>query len=287
MRCLSILLGLLLAVPAAADPLLFSIRDHDSTVWLLGSVHALRASDYPLDARIESAYANAGRIVLEVKPSELKPEHIGPLMMSMGRYESGNLADAFSEAEFRTVREQLAELGVAVEPLQAFEPWLVALQVFGLNLARHGFTSAEGVDTHYAARAAEDGKATDGLERAAEQFALFDNLPLETQKTFLLETLKESDGFRAEMEKLVDTWRRGDAAALEHFMETEFAADPELRESMLDARNRRWIEPITEYLDQPGETLIIVGALHLVGDQGVVELLRKQGYDVERVTKQK
>lgn len=283
MHYVLIAIGMLLAAPAVADPLLFSIRDHDSTVWLLGSVHALRESDYPLDERIESAYNDAQRVVLEVKPAELKPEHIGPLMMAMGRYENGTLEDAFSEAEFERVRQQLAGLGVSVEPLQAFEPWLVALQVFGLNLARHGFASAEGVDTHYAERATEDGKATGGLETAAEQFALFDNLPMETQKTFLLETLEESDGFRAEMENLVDTWRRGDAAALEQFMEKEFAADPELRESMLNARNRRWIQPITDYLEQPGETLVIVGALHLVGDDGVIELLRERGHEVNRV----
>lgn len=286
MRCISILLGLLLTVPVAADPLLFSMRDHDSTVWLLGSVHALRADDYPLDARIESAYADAERVVLEVRPQELDPAHIGPLMMSMGRYEDGVLEDAFSEAEFQAIRQQLAELGVAVEPLQPFEPWLVALQVFGLNLARHGFASTEGVDTHYATRAAKDGKRTAGLETAAEQFSLFDNLPLETQKTFLQQTLEESAGFREEMTRLVDNWKRGDVDALEQLLENEFGNEPGLRESMLDARNRRWIAPIAGYLDEPGETLVIVGALHLVGDEGVIELLREKGYEVERVAKQ-
>lgn len=287
MRYIAALLGLLLAAPAAADPLLFSIHDDDSTVWLLGSVHALRASDYPLDARIESAYTRADRVVLEVKPAELEPEHIGGLMMSMGRYENGTLADAFSDDEFRTVRQQLGELGVNIESLLPFEPWLVALQVFGLNLARNGFADAEGVDSHYAARAIEDGKSTSGLETATEQLALFDGLSIDAQKAFLIETLKDSGDFRAEMEQLVDSWRRGDAGALEQLMEDEFAEDPKLRDSMLDARNQRWIEPIADYLDQPGETLVIVGALHLVGDNGVIELLRNKGYDVERVTTRK
>ncbi|MBW3567799.1 MAG: TraB/GumN family protein [Proteobacteria bacterium] len=283
MSRLALLLGLLLAAPVSADPLLYRINDSDSTVWLLGSVHALRSSDYPLDEHIESAYRRADRVILEVDPAELEPAYIAGLMTSLARYENGKLSDAFSTEEFEHLQEQLATLGVDVHQLQPFEPWFVALQVFGLNLARNGFAHAEGVDSHYAARAAEDGKSTGGLETARAQFALFDNLPLETQKTFLSETVADSEDFRDEMTRLVENWRRGDTQALEQLIEDEFAHEPELRESMLDARNRNWVQPIIDFLDEPGETLVIVGALHLVGDEGVIELLREKGHEVERV----
>lgn len=287
MSRLALLLGLLLAVPASADPLLYRINDSDSTVWLLGSVHALRSSDYPLDENIESAYRSADRVILEVDPAELEPAHIAGLMTSLARYESGKLSDAFSATEFERLQDQLAALGVDVQQLQPFEPWFVGLQVFGLNLVRNGFAHAEGVDSHYAARAAEDGKSTGGLETAREQFALFDNMPLELQKALLIDTVADSDGFREEMARLVENWRNGDTRALEQLIEDEFAGEPELRESMLDARNRNWIQPITAFLDEPGKTLVIVGALHLVGDQGVIELLRENGYEVERVAREK
>jgi len=284
MRHIGWFLVLLLAAPAAAEPLLYRISDADSAVWLLGSVHALRSSDYPLDDRIESAYASADRIILEVDPMELEPAHIAGVMMALGRYEDGRLSDAFSSDEFLELQLGLAAMGVDIEQLQPFEPWFAALQVFGLNLARNGFAGTEGVDTHFAVRAANDGKSTGGLETAREQLALFDNLPAETQKTFLLETVADSGGFRAEMERLVETWQRGDTDSLQQLIDDEFSDAPELRESMLNARNRNWLQPVTDYLDRPGETLVIVGALHLVGAGGLVELLQSEGYEVERVT---
>lgn len=274
---------LLLAAPAAADPLLYRMSDTDNTVWLLGSVHALRASDYPLDERIESAYTKAERVVLEVDPAELQPARLGALMTTFGRRENGQLSDAFTRGEFDKVREQLAALGLNAEQLQPFDPWFVGLQVFGLNLLRNGFTGADGVDRHFGNRALGDGKRTGGLETAAEQMTLFDALPDALQKTLLLDALKDSGNFRAEMERLVDTWRRGDVHALEQLIETEFSGAPELRDALLADRNRNWIDDIASYLEAPGDTLVIVGALHLVGDEGVVALLESRGYDVERV----
>ncbi|HEX6930143.1 MAG TPA: TraB/GumN family protein [Gammaproteobacteria bacterium] len=282
----SLLLGILLAAPVSADPLLYRMDDADSTVWLLGSVHALRASDYPLDERIENAYAESARVVLEVNPAELQPAHLGSLMISLGRRENGRtLASAFTDAEYRRLQEGLAPLGIDASLMQDYEPWFVALQVFGLNLVRNGFASAEGVDTHYAVRAAADNKRTAGLEQARDQFLLFDQLAPEIQKRFLLDAVSDSGDFRAEMEKLVATWRSGDADALEALIEEEFGDEPALRESLLDARNRRWLEPVAAYLDQPGSTLVIVGALHLVGDEGLARLLEQKGYKLEKVKK--
>ena len=282
LKCMLALL--LFAAPAAADPLLYRITDADSTVWLLGSVHALRAEDYPLDEPIESAYREAERVVLEVNPAELEPSNLLPVLMPLAQAGEGRtLADHFSKAEYADIRESLAGLGLDIEQFKPFEPWFVALQVFSLNLARHGFAAAEGVDTHYAQLAARQGKPVAGLETAREQLELFDNLPAKTQKAFLLDTLEESDQFREEMEKLVSLWRAGDVAALEAMIDEEFAADPALREAMLASRNRNWIKGIASYLDEPGETLVIVGALHLVGDDSVIELLREEGHEVERV----
>lgn len=285
MKWTALAMALLLAsLPAAADPLLYSVQDRDNTVWLLGSVHALRPSDYPLDDRIESAFDEAKRVVLEVAPAELASAHLGSVMLPLAQGEPGErVGDVLTGAERALAERRLAELGLSLEQLQGFEPWFVALQVFSLNLVKHGFQSAEGVDVHYAQRAAAAGKETAGLETAREQFLLFDRLPKQLQKKFLLETLEDSANFRAEMERLVRLWREGDAAALEALIETEFADMPELRDAMLGDRNRRWVDSLEKFIAGSDDTLVIVGALHLVGDDGVVALLRERGYEVEKV----
>lgn len=284
MRQLCLLALLLFPVLVGADPLLYRTGDDDSTVWILGSVHALRADDYPLAAPIESAYTDAERVVLEVAPAELEPERMLGLLMPMAQSADGRtLEDWFRDGEYRRVQEGLAALGLDAAQFAAFEPWFVALQVFSFNLARFGFAADDGVDAHYAARAKRDKKPTAGLETAREQLLLFDTLPAKTQKSFLFDTLEESDSFREEMQRLVQLWHSGDTQALAVLIEEEFAGEPELRQAMLGDRNRKWVPRIAGYLDQPGDTLVIVGALHLVGDDGVIELLREKGYDVERV----
>lgn len=283
LRILPLLL-LPFASNAVAAPLLYRVTDTDSTLWLLGSVHALRASDYPLDERIESAYRDAERIVLEVAPAELDPSRIAGVVLPLARYQGdAHLADAFTGEEYARLRSAMREIGVDIAQFRDYEPWFVALQVFALNLARSGYAGTEGVDLHFGTRAAADGKQTAGLETAAEQFGMFDSLPLETQKTFLLDSVAESGAFHDEMEAIVSAWRSGDDGALTRLLEKEFGDKPELRDTLLDARNRRWAESIESLLAAPGDTMLVVGALHLVGDTGLVTLLEQAGYTVERV----
>lgn len=272
------------AAPALAEPLLYRLADGNNTIWLLGSVHALTANDYPLDARIESAYADAERVVLEVSPDELNPAHIAQVALPLARYQGGQqLADAFNDAEYAKLRGYLETRGLDARQFSNFEPWFVGLQVFALNLAQSDYASAQGVDKHFAARALADGKQTGGLETAAEQFRMFDTLAIETQKAFLLESMNDSANFEQQLDEIVSAWRRGDEAALAGLLETEFGAAPELRDTLLVDRNQRWVPQIETLLESTGDSLVIVGALHLVGDKGVVSLLEEKGYELEKL----
>lgn len=273
-----------LAMPALAGPLLYRLDDADSTVWLLGSVHALRDSDYPLDERIEAAYRDAERVVLEVSPGELDPGHLARVALPLARYANGShLADVMTETEYARVRRHFGSFGVKLAQFREFEPWFVALQAFALNLAKSGYAGSEGVDRHFADRAIADGKATAGFETAAEQFSAFDGLPLETQKAFLLDSVDDNDAFQRHLDEIVAAWRRGDAAALAAVLEREFEGEPALRKALLVDRNRRWVPQIEKLLASGDDGLVVVGALHLVGSGGLVDLLEERGYDVRRV----
>lgn len=281
------LLSFLLIAPslALAEPLLYRIDKADSTVWLLGSVHALTADDYPLDARIESAYSEAERVVLEVSPEALDPANIARITLPLARFEDGrHLEDMLTDDEYAKLRNHVRALGIDIQRLQDFEPWFVALQVFALELMKSGYIADQGVDRHFGARAIADGKKTAGLETVEEQLRIFDDLPLETQASYLMDYVDDADEFEQNLEFLLDAWRRGDAGALKGVLETEFDADPGLRDALLTDRNRRWVPRIGNLLESSGDSLVIVGALHLVGDAGVVKLLENEGYEVKKVT---
>ena len=283
-----LLLSFLLAAvsPATAAPLLYRVGDADTTVWLLGSVHALTAADYPLDARIENAYANAERVVLEVSPGELDPAHISQVALPLATYPDGQqLADAFTPSEYASLRNHFETFGLDIRQLRNFEPWFVGLQVFALHLAQSDYVSGNGVDQHFASRALADGKLSAGLETAAEQLGFFDALPAETQKAFLLESIGDSSDFASELDAIITAWRQGDEAALTTLAEAEFGGDAGLRDALLVERNRRWLPQIEELLRAEGDSLVIVGTLHLVGDESVVKLLENEGYEVKKVTR--
>lgn len=279
----ALLLGLF-AVPAGAEPLLYKLETDKSTVWLLGSVHALRADDYPLDTRIENAYANAERVVLELDPSQLNAATIAPAMARLAQFESGKtLADVASADQRARIRKGLQAYGLDFADVEAFEPWFIALQLVSLNLARHGYLADSGVDRHYGDRAMRDGKKTAGLETINEQLRLFDQLAMPAQLRLLLETIEDREEFDKQMTRIMTAWRNGDTAALAQLADEELGKDPQLRKTLLVDRNRNWAEQIPHYLTDSDDTLIIVGALHLVGPDGLVTLLRKAGYSVEQV----
>lgn len=288
MRSFKPLLGALLlglfTVPANSEPLLYKLESDTSTVWLLGSVHALPADDYPLDARIEDAYANAERVVLELDPSQLNAATIGPVAISLAQFESGKtLVDVVSADELAKIRSGLQAYGVDLGDVEAFEPWFIALQLVSLDLARHGYLVTSGVDRHYGDRALKDGKETDGLETVQEQLRIFDQLSVAAQVRMLLEVIEDRAEFEKHMTRIMTAWRNGDAAALAQLADEELGKDPQLRQALLAGRNRNWAEQIPHYLSDGNDTLLIVGALHLVGPDGLVTLLRKAGYRVERV----
>jgi uncharacterized protein YbaP (TraB family) len=146
-----------------------------------------------------------------------------------------------------------------------------------MSLYRIGFDPALGVEMHMTSRAAEDGKSIEGLESIDEQLAFLDGLSLDAQRQLLIQTLEESAGMDESINEMIRAWRYGDLEFLAAELLESFAQHDELSESLLTGRNRRWASQISELLDDADDYLVIVGALHLIGKDGVPNLLAEQG----------
>jgi uncharacterized protein YbaP (TraB family) len=150
------------------------------------------------------------------------------------------------------------------------------------RLMQAGFSPLDGVDYQIAMRAQRDRKPLRGLETAMDQLSLFANLPLEEQREFLRATLEETDA-ASELSEITAVWRRGDLAQLEALLRSGAAESPEFFKALTTDRNLRWVPQIETMLAHPEDDyLVVTGALHMVGDDGLVELLRRKGYKVER-----
>ncbi|HWP94629.1 MAG TPA: TraB/GumN family protein [Gammaproteobacteria bacterium] len=281
--CLLAIASCVAAAPSSQPPL-WRVSSGDGTVYLLGSIHYLRAADYPLSAAVERAYAEAEEVVFEIDVDDPENQSAQTSMLAAALPADGRtLRDVLGETDYARVRAGAEALGVPMAALDSFEPWFGALSVISWHLLRRGFDPAQGIERHFAARAARDGKPVQGLETVAFQIELLDSLPLEFQRDMLMQALADATTTDEQLETLVSAWRQGDTAALEALLATSFEGYPGIYRVLVVDRNATW-QPKVEALLRTGKThLVIVGALHLVGKDGLVRMLEKAGYRVDRL----
>jgi len=282
------------ATTTAPLPLLWKVSDADNSVYLLGSFHLLKPSDYPLSADVDAAFADAESLVFEMSPEEMASPSLG---MQMGqaalRSDGTALNSELSPQVIALLDTWLADnavglqnMGLSAQALQLFEPWFVALTISINEMTKQGLDPRLGLDAHLAAQAGNAGKPTAGLETGAQQIAFLDGMGKQEQLQFLAEALSQSKEGQAETARLHDAWRRGDADLLWNDMALKMKQEyPRLYQRINVARNDAWMPMIEQRLRQSSadDTLVVVGALHLLGPDGVVEKLRAKGYAVERV----
>ena len=270
---------------AAQHPLsLWQLAGSDNRVYLLGSVHLLRDSDYPLPAEIDAAYADADVLFMELDLDDMQPAATQALVADLGTIRDGRtLADWLGAETYGRALAIARDIDVKLQQFAATEPWLAAVTVEQIMLSRIGFDSALGVEAHMLQKATTDGKEIMGLETIEEQLGFLDNLSLESQRALLLQTLEEATEIGTAMDRLIDAWRRGDVDFLEAETLSSIESHPELHEALVVNRNRSWTQKIQELLDDDDDYLVIVGALHLVGDDSVLAMLRANGHRIEQL----
>lgn len=287
------LAALLLCTATAAasagppEPLLWKASDGDNSVYLLGSFHLLKPDDYPLSPKAYAALDDAENVVFELSPDEMNDPSLGTMMSVVARREDGQtLQSALPAATWEQLVAYAARRGLALQALQAYDTWFVGLMIGITEMQALGMDPMLGLDRHFAERALAAGKPVAGLETAAQQFAMFDGLGPEEQLQSLQDSLDDIASVEEEIGRMHALWRAGDAGALYAMTGAEMKRDyPALYERMNVARNRAWLPEIRAMLDAGGsdDALVVVGAMHLLGEDGVVQMLRDAGYTVERL----
>lgn len=274
---------LLLTANAWADPAVWRVSaNEDSELWLLGSVHYLRAQDHPLPDVIEQLYARADALVMEIDLDDLDPALIQTQFMMAALLPASSPLSSIVDADvYRLAENTAGSLGLDIAALERVEPWLVALTLMDLGMTQLGYRSDQGLEQHLLLRAQRDRKPIYGLETIADQINVFDGLSDAEQEALLEQTLAELDSAGQEMDELLNAWRDGRLAALTDRLSASFVDFPRLYEALVIDRNDSWVPELERIAAQPGRHLVVVGALHLVGEHNVVDLLRERGLDVQ------
>lgn len=280
-------LGLLLILAASearAESSVWVIRTPTSAVYLAGSCHILRAADYPLPPEFEAAYRESGKIVFETPPADMKRPEVEARLMRMTVYEDGGtLQQHLTPQAYAKVEAFCKSRGYPLEQLQLFRPWMLAMTLMVLEMQRAGFQPAEGVDDFFDNKARKDGKMVEGLETVDEQIGFLTLLDKGMDNEQVVHTIGELEQLNVKLSALVNAWKNGDDRGLEELVRQEFKDQPTLYRALIVERNERWVKKIESYLNQPGRKMVIVGVAHLAGRDGLVESLRKSGYNVTKV----
>ncbi len=274
------------ATAGPPTPLLWKVSKGETTVYLLGSMHMLRDGDYPLSPDVEAAYKDAEKLAFEITPAELKSPATMALTLKYGMYTdpAHTLKDDLPAATWPKLVAWAAKNGLPEAAILKFKPWLVALTIVALESKAIGMDPEQGLDMHFAKVGDADKKLESGLETVDFQLSIFYSAPMKEQIDMLQQGLEQVGGFAKDMNREHDAWRRGDGDALIAQAKKEFAKYPELYQKIVAQRNRNWVSKIEAMLADPkDDTLLVVGALHLPGPDGVVHLLQQKGYKVERV----
>jgi uncharacterized protein YbaP (TraB family) len=289
------------AVPAispeahvAPVPLLWAAERDGHVVYLLGSFHLLAPADYPLSADVDAAFADAESLLFEMSPGEMASPTLAVRMGQAALRTDGTRLDsalpvATRDALGAWARAHAAELatkGMTAQDLQMFEPWFVGLVAGIFGMTDGGLDPALGLDRHFAAAAVAAGKPADGFETGDQQIAFLDGMDPAEQLQFLDEALADAAPGNDDDMTLHALWRAGDADAMWARLGEEMQREyPRLYQRIDVQRNAAWLPEIEQRLQGGGgdDTLVVVGALHLLGPDGLVERLRADGYDVRRV----
>lgn len=268
------------APPAQGASCVWAIRGtHNTTLYLAGSVHLLPAQDAALPAAFAHAYADSARLVMELDLAKLDPLAAGSWMLEHGALPAGeNLRSVLGEGRYLKVSAAATELGLPAEILDSQAPWVVGIELADLEYLHLGLDPQQGVEEQLVRRAQADGKPTAGLETLDEELGGLAALPRQDQLRLLDQTLSDLQDSPTELKEIVGAWRRGDAAKLAALLSREFRSFPALYRPLVTERNEHWLPQIEQLLKGSDNSLVVVGSLHLVGEGGLLELLRRDGF---------
>ena len=254
------------------------------TIYLMGSIHVMSESFYPLNPALEAAFKDSDLLVEEVDLTQMLDPMAQMSILTRGMLPSSQSLDkVLSPATLALVQKATGDLGSAGGPLMRFKPWMLAITLQGMELMKAGFDPALGLDQHFYDQAKASGKAVQGLETVDYQISRFDTMTMEQQDRMLAETLKELATETATVGKLGDAWKAGDVPAIERIALADLKSDPAMYQRLLVERNNNWMPKIEALFARRGRSLVVVGAAHLVGPDGLLAMLKAKGYTVEQL----
>jgi uncharacterized protein len=273
------------AAHAAEKHFLWRATTNSSTVYLLGSVHFMKKDVYPLAGVIEEAFERCETLAVEADITNIAPGTFQALRQAAFYAPGDSIVNHVSGQTYAYIAEEAAGLGLPAGAINRQRPWFLGIMMSSLELMRLGYDPNYGIDKHFLTQATGKKKIVE-LESLDYQINLLAGLPDGEQESFLLYTVKDLKSLGEQVDALMDAWGTGNSRAIASILTKSIENDDGLKAvygKIMTDRNRNMARKIATYLRSGGRVFVVVSAGHLVGDNGIIELLRKEGYRIDQL----
>ena len=262
---------------------LWQVQGSHNSVYLLGSIHVLPASAYPLHPALQTAFNNSQRVVFEVDLNRVSQQAVLHEFEEVGLYPPGdNLEHHVSPQTISLVKDVLAKLGISYKKARRFKPGLLGELITSRYTELAGFREDLGVDRYFYSQAKDTRKPVLGLETVRDQARVLSSDDA-SGEVHLVEAIASLPAAKNVLDELVIAWKDGRINTLDRLLNQDEWSDPKSFESMFLRRNQKWLPQIERFLQSDGNYLVIVGSGHLVGNHGLVKALQGRGYRVKQM----
>ncbi len=257
-----------------------------NTIHLFGSIHFGSTEMYPLPDVVTKAYDSSDALIVEVNTRQTDQKAMAQTLMQFGSYPQGETVQKHLSPEtWEKLTQAAKKQQLDLLKLQSQKPWLISLSLATLAIQKSGFSPEFGIDQYFIT-GAEGKKPILELENTQQQMNLLSTFSMIEQNRLLVETLDQLEEATTYFRSLLDAWQTGDAPRLKDLVQSETDTDPNaklLYDALFTKRNRMMTDKIIKLSESGENYFVVVGAGHLVGDEGIVELLRGKGYEVTQL----
>jgi uncharacterized protein len=281
---LSFLLLLIFCTSALAESSVWKAQKGKSVIYLGGTCHILRESDFPLPPEFDKAYRASSIVVFETDLGKLQDPASQQSLMYQAIYSDGTtVKDHLSPQTYQRLKSYCDTNGIPLAVLGQLKPSMLMVTLTLMELMKMGITQ-QGVDKHFYDLALQDHKKIAELETVDQQMEFILSMSNGEDDQFVNYSLDDLKTVKEKYQSLVDAWRKGDAAKLDRLMISEMRdREPKMYRKLIIDRNRHWLKAIEEYEKSPQTRFVLVGVGHLVGSEGILQALRKKGYHIDQL----